>query len=242
MPIVSTLNLISFLLCLAASARLGRSYRETGDRSVRLFFFSFLTLGIFFLIIAAPGLLSRNGILLGYLNAISVSVATLSALFFAIIPLMLLHKEHLKRITIVLLALAMLLSFGLRLVSLDPLVEEVRGPFSYWVRVPSLWTTLSFAIGGIALTVSMFSAGFFFVLYGIRNRKNSSVFIRALTIGVGVTLFAVTALVNYLIGAVPSPVFLLIASAMADLSILFIAFGVFYKAKEGGLENTSLLP
>jgi len=152
--------------------------------------------------------------------------------FFVIIPLTLSKNNKAKYIYIFVLVAVIAVTLALRFMSFLPLNRVGVGEFVYWLRPADAKIMVSFILGGIMLFLQLIWSGISFITYGLKNRQKSYVFKRSILLGSGTTMLGLTAGINYVIGSVPKPQSLLVASLISIFSLLLVMFGALLKEKD----------
>jgi len=231
-PLVSIGNFISFLASFFSSIRLYSAYKKSKNIEIGYFFGSTAFITLYFFDISLPGLLINDNYVLGFTNAISLPIALVSCLFFAIIPLELIKLEKFKKLYISIIAITIILVLLLRALAFSPLRRVEKENFVFWLRPVDSRIKVAHLIGGLVTLISLLISGASFLFYGFKNRRDSYIFRRSLLLGGGATSMGVTAGVNYIMGSTPNIQTLISGSLLAVISLMLILSGVLYRKKE----------
>lgn len=231
-PIVSLLNLVNFLIGFFISIKLYFSYRKTKNDQIKLLLYCLICLTVFFLMVSTPGLIIKHPFLLAWLHIIGNFFGIVGTVFFALIPLNLLHFDKLKKIYLILMLAITVVTTGFRIYYLEPLYRISIGNFEYWFSEKSHFLLYSQLIMGTSIFLSLISSGIIFIIYAFSRKNNRYLFIRSILFGTGAIVLSIAAIINYFVNLSPKFFNIFLASLIPIVSLSILSLAISYKKDE----------
>ncbi len=196
-PIVSISHLIVLPFIIFICSRLYISFRQTKEKSVGYFFLVFLTLIIMEAILASPGIITKDPLIISTLFALYPFFTFLSLAFIGALPFSILKMKKSEIFFIFLMSvLAIIITLiNLNNVRLPPVF--LRPPFIYWEDTRG--GAMNIFMGIVGALVLLFTTLFFFI--NAVKSQDRHVRNRSLLISGGTAAFLFAAIINYVLGA-----------------------------------------
>ncbi|MFH1584737.1 MAG: hypothetical protein ABIB12_01255 [Patescibacteria group bacterium] len=226
-PIVSLIDAVTFGISVFVAVHLYGSYRKAPNIYVKYFFFCFVFVAVTFLLLASPGIITTDSMILAVLSAISNFTTIGSVMYFTLIPLLLLRQSRFIAPYAAFMALVGLGTLVIGLTNLEPYVTVTYGRLAFWLPASSPIMDLTRAVSGVVLFLSLLAAGGTFIVYGVL--QGTSQRIRSVLLGGSALLFALSGAVNFILGAAPAPGAFLVAAFLSLAALLVLVRGIFYR-------------
>lgn len=162
-PLVSVFNLISFVIVFAIFVYLWLAYRKSHNIDVKYFSFFYLFAAFFQILIAVPGLFSKNELVVAYTAAFAYFFLYIALAHIISIPVgMLLQKKFQKFIfyTTAGVGLALLI---LNIIFIKPALRIDLGSVYFYLVQEDLWIRLSVGMGVLVFSIIII---IFFIIVG----------------------------------------------------------------------------
>lgn len=218
---------------LLVARQLYLAYRKSKDENLRYFLATFTLLGIFFLPVSLPGLISNQPKLVQIIYILSWLVLFPVPFYVLKILSGIWNLPRLKKYSLRIAFFFMALSLFFSSLYFSPAKIEIIGNYWYWAssRGVPIWLE---AGGGGLLGLLTLLVGASFVIEGYRSQK-SAVRTRSFLVGGGmITLFL--GLMSSFVLFILSPIFVILSGLLSLAGIAILYLGVLYK-KDSNLKG-----
>lgn len=225
-PIVSINNLISIAICLVSFWRLVSTYKENKNPLILDFAKFYLFLTFFFVLFALPGLIVKDGFVIGILFIFTNSFLFISAAYFIRIPLAMLRLTELKS-----LLFGVCLFFAIYLPVMNIFTFEraevvsIDNFYDFRTAGP-VW--LDFLSGGLTGMIVILAV-IFFLLEGLKN-DNGIMRLKSFLMSIGLVCLLIASSANYIVYNINFSLAIdIFASILAWIGLIIIFGGIVYK-------------
>lgn len=229
-PIVSIGNAFSFFFCVIAAAKLYFSYKKTKDRRIGNFFKFYFFIGIFFGLLATPGIIFHNPVVIEFVSLeLGLFFLYLSVAYFVSISFDILGWHRLRDAIFLIILIIAFGVFVINTMTLEPAIRHVRENFVSWEDNRGVLVNI---ITGLVAAGGAFMSTIFFWINAYQSAQKY-ISHRSFLIGLGMFILGAAAIFNYWIGASPAIMAAsIIASLLVISGLLTILLGIYHHHEE----------